>query len=106
MAAVCESTSVVAVGVNCSAPLRVEQSLAALHSGANGGAPALVAYPNAGQLWDAATETWSGAASSEFPKEWVHIWADGGAELIGGCCGIGADGVRSIANALGSWHSV
>ena len=55
-----------------------------------------VVYPNHGRAWDAVAKCWIGdgdADLAERAQEWVAL----GARLIGGCCGVGADGVRAIA---------
>ena len=70
-----------AVGVNCTAPEFVDELLNRIRTVTD---LPLVAYPNAGRTYDAATKTWSGAA---------HAWS-GDAALVGGCCGIGP---RAIA---------
>jgi homocysteine S-methyltransferase len=70
-----------AVGVNCTAPEHVDELLNRIRTVTD---LPLVAYPNAGRTYDAATKTWSGAADA---------WS-GDAALVGGCCGIGP---RAIA---------
>ncbi|WP_404381369.1 homocysteine S-methyltransferase [Knoellia locipacati] len=85
----------VAVGVNCTAPRYVDELLAS----ARPRVP-FVVYPNAGAVYDAATKTWTDGGSSRFEPATVQRWAGLGASLIGGCCGIDADGVRSIADAV------
>lgn len=87
----------VAVGVNCTAPQYVDELLAS----AQPRVP-FVVYPNAGAVYDATTKTWTDDGSSRFEASTVQGWAGLGASLIGGCCGIDADGVRSIADAVGS----
>jgi len=86
----------VAVGVNCTAPQYVEELLAS--------APArvpFVVYPNAGAVYHAETKTWTDEGSSRFEVSTVRTWQQQGAALVGGCCGIAADGIRSIADAVG-----
>ncbi|CAN7357555.1 homocysteine S-methyltransferase [Knoellia sp. LjRoot47] len=87
----------VAVGVNCTAPRHVEELLAS----ARPRVP-FVVYPNAGAVYDAATQSWTTEGSSEFEASTVRGWRDQGAALVGGCCGIAADGVRAIADAVRS----
>ena len=92
------SPSIVAVGVNCSAPHTVLPALTVL--GAAGTSLQLVAYPNAGQAWDAESETWSGPASPLLPRDQVAAWRYVGAGAIGGCCGVGPAGIADLANAV------
>ena len=84
--------SVVAVGVNCCAPDSVLGALAE--------APgiSLVAYPNTGETWDAATRTWHGGAAplaSAAPS-----WVAAGARLVGGCCRSTPADIAAIAAAV------
>ena len=63
--------------MNCTAPEYVDELLTRIRTVT--GLP-LVAYPNAGRAYDAATKTWSGGESS---------WSGAGAQIVGGCCGVG-----------------
>lgn len=88
---------VIAVGVNCCAPESVASALAA--------APrvALVAYPNTGERWDAATRTWDGAAAplaADAPS-----WVAAGARLVGGCCRSTPADIAAIAAAVPRPHA-
>ncbi len=104
-------SSVVAVGVNCSAPRTVGLALSALAEPwalAGGvGAPALLAYPNAGQVWDSATETWSGPLSPVPAATDVDSWLSAGARLLGACCGVQPADIASLSALMGrsGWHS-
>ncbi len=81
-----------AVGVNCTAP----EYVSALISNVPVEIPVVV-YPNAGQVWDGAAEMWRGEPT--FNLELVDQWATR-ANLIGGCCGIGPDGIGAMARRL------
>lgn len=85
--------AVVAVGLNCSAPGEVLGALAA-----TGGVRPGVAYPNAGQSWDPASRTWTGA--SAFDAALARSWVDAGARLVGGCCRVGPADIAALAAAL------
>ncbi|MFZ8755786.1 homocysteine S-methyltransferase [Microbacterium sp. HMH0099] len=84
---------VVAVGVNCCAPASVAPALRA----APGGIP-LVAYPNSGERWDAATRFWhgDGGAVAATAAEWVGA----GARLVGGCCRTTPADIAALAAAV------
>ena len=83
--------SVVAVGVNCSAPGDVAGLLAlAAPTGA-----ALIAYPNSGETWDAVGRRWTGESS--FDKEMVQSWIEAGATYLGGCCRVTPAAIADIA---------
>jgi len=86
--------SVVAVGVNCTDPTFVRPLLAQAVVAA-GGRP-LVVYPNHGRAWDAQGECWVGDSDGDLAAR-VPDWHAAGARFIGGCCGIGPEGVRAVA---------
>jgi homocysteine S-methyltransferase len=79
------SAQVFAVGVNCTAPAFVESLLGRARSATD---LPLVAYPNDGRL---------GRGAHGFPAVAVRRWHELGARLVGGCCGIGPDEIRSLA---------
>ena len=87
---------VIAVGVNCCDASEVSGALTVAHET---GLPT-VAYPNSGEVWDAASRTWSG--TPELPGDLVEQWVADGATLIGGCCRIGPDGITAIAHRVGA----
>lgn len=91
-----ECSPVIAVGVNCTAPVDVANAvaLAVQHSGM----PA-VAYPNSGEGWDAAARDWSGRAG--FAPSDVDGWIAQGARLVGGCCRVGPDDIAAVAEHVG-----
>ena len=89
--------SVVAVGVNCTAP---EHVAGLLRLAADATDVALVAYPNAGRAWDATARAWSGAASDELAPDDVRSWVEAGAKLVGGCCGVGPAAISGISRVL------
>ena len=90
------SPSVRALGVNCTSPEYVASLLGLLSAA---GAPAIVAYPNAGQAWSPETG-WSGEGA-QVGEDLVALWREvPGVALIGGCCGVGPDSVAAIARSL------
>ncbi|WP_424211320.1 homocysteine S-methyltransferase [Streptomyces sp. BI20] len=97
------SAGVVATGVNCCAP---EQVATALEIAAGVTDKPLVAYPNDGSRWEAATSTWhapEGAPGSPAELSWpLDTWRALGARLIGGCCRVGPAGIASLAGPLGT----
>lgn len=93
VAAVQSSASLIAVGLNCTDPRYVTQLLAEARSATD---LAFVAYPNHGRAWDAEAKCWVGDGDDHVASragEWVAL----GARLIGGCCGVGAEGVAALA---------
>lgn len=85
----------VAVGVNCTAPQHVDELLGSARA-----TVPFVVYPNAGAVYDAETKTWTDDGSAEFSPATVRRWQGLGARFLGGCCGIGADGIRGISDAV------
>mgnify|MGYP006273313741 CR=1 FL=1 len=87
-----------AVGCNCTAPEHVLELIGRCRAAA----PhlAVVVYPNDGRIWDGARREWATGGVGGFPAEAVRAWADAGASLIGGCCGVTPAGVAAIAAAL------
>lgn len=94
------STSIVAAGVNCSAPGDVG---AAVRTAVEATGLPAVAYPNLGETWDAGTNTWRGDASYDVTA--VRDWVDAGARLVGGCCRVGPSDIAELARALRSLRS-
>jgi homocysteine S-methyltransferase len=86
------SEQVLATGVNCTAPAFVESLLARARSASE---KPLVAYPNDGRL---------GGSTPGSPTGAVERWLELGARLIGGCCGIGPDTIRSLARVATGWR--
>ncbi len=91
------SSSVIAVGVNCSAPQHVSELL---RVGRTATDLPFVVYPNAGGLWDSSHGTWTDQVAKDLPAEMVREWVGLGAHLVGGCCGLGPEAVSGIAGAL------
>lgn len=86
--------SVMAVGVNCTAPRGV---LPAVRAAAGTGLPVVV-YPNSGEVWDAGARRWTGSASLDDRD--VTEWVAAGARLVGGCCRVGPPEVARVARLL------
>lgn len=85
---------VVAVGINCTSP-RFVPSL--IRTGRQHTAKPLLAYPNLGERYDAATNEWSGAPATSTFADDAKSWYEAGARLIGGCCRTTPDDIRGIA---------
>ena len=83
--------SAMAVGVNCTAP----ELITGLLSSASSTVPYVV-YPNSGRSWDAVGKVWIGTTQVGFADSLVKEWIDQGAEIIGGCCGIGPKEITSL----------
>jgi homocysteine S-methyltransferase len=86
-----------AIGVNCTAPQYVEELLSAAVGVT---AKPLVAYPNSGELYDAATKTWRGETAAGDWGALARAWRRAGARLVGGCCRTGPSHVAAVRAAL------
>ena len=56
-----------------------------------------VVYPNSGRVWDAKNKVWTGSGAVGFSNELVSEWVEAGAEIVGGCCGIGAAEIEQLS---------
>ncbi len=88
---------IVAVGLNCTAPVHVEGLLRAA-------APAcrkpLLAYPNSGEAWVPDTGGWRHGDGGGRLADLAPRWRAAGATLLGGCCRTGPADIRALAGAL------
>ena len=95
-----EHPQVLALGVNCTAPQYVTALIGEMRSAAPN--KAIVVYPNSGERYHAATNSWSGDASpagfATYAEEWLHA----GARLIGGCCRVGPEQINAVHARLPS----
>ena len=80
-----------AVGINCTKPELITDLLRSAKS-----SKPYVVYPNSGRVWDAAKKEWTGSAAVGFNAQLIQQWMESGAEIIGGCCGIGASEIKQI----------
>lgn len=85
---------VAAVGVNCTAP-RFVPDLVQVARAATG--KPILAYPNSGEIYDAATFSWHGETSCEAFSSQAQRWYENGARVIGGCCRTTPDHIRELA---------
>jgi len=91
------SSQVLATGLNCTAPEFVASLLA---SAAPVAAKPLLAYPNSGEKWHAADNSWTGAGGMDDIAGQARHWRAAGASLVGGCCRTTPAHIRQIAGAL------
>ncbi len=95
VAAVADAPSVVAVGVNCTAPHHVASLL---RRAATVTDKPLVAYPNSGEHYDG---RWSGLGTP--PRSFEALarqWIGDGARIVGGCCRTDIRHIRALHRAL------
>lgn len=80
-----------AVGINCTAPELITDLLLSAE-----GVKPFVVYPNSGRSWNAKTKVWEGSSEAGFDELLIKSWISAGAQIIGGCCGIGADEILNL----------
>lgn len=97
VAEVQDNARIVAVGVNCVAPRNVSALIEEVRRAS--GKP-VVAYPNSGEIYDAAGRRWSGDPDPRGFAARAAEWVDGGASLVGGCCRTGPEHIRRIRRRL------
>jgi homocysteine S-methyltransferase len=95
--------NIVAVGVNCTAPRFVEGLLL---RGAGIATKPLLAYPNAGETWDAARSCWRPTPTEPDWHASVLRWHQAGARLLGGCCRTTPETIRHLAASLRAAHAL
>jgi homocysteine S-methyltransferase len=92
-----ESDSVVAVGINCTAPEFVGPLL---QKGIPQCRKPIVAYPNKGENWDPVNKCWiPGSNQSDF-TEFAMSWVKAGAKGIGGCCRTSPEDIRNLKKMI------
>jgi homocysteine S-methyltransferase len=86
---------VFAIGVNCTKPEYISSLIQELRAVPH--SKKIVVYPNSGETYEANTKSWSGEATCVLlSKEWLEL----GADIIGGCCRVGPEHIKSIASVL------
>jgi homocysteine S-methyltransferase len=86
---------VFAVGANCTPPQYITALIRRLGEAAPG--KDIVVYPNSGETFRVSDGSWEGAAARVGLEELVAEWIRAGATLVGGCCRVGPDQIRAIA---------
>jgi homocysteine S-methyltransferase len=99
--AVSPSPQVLAIGINCVPPRYVE---ALLHVAKQETDKPLVAYPNSGAGFDAASSSWDAKGDLPLIHKSAAKWYQAGARLLGGCCNTTPDTIREIRAALTAMH--
>lgn len=84
---------VVAIGINCSAPKYIPGLVANLRTATS--KPILV-YPNSGEIYNPASNSWTGETDCDAFGEQAKTWYQAGARLLGGCCRTTPDHIRAI----------
>lgn len=93
-----EHPSVRAVGVNCSGPQHIAELIRRIKATLPN--MPVLAYPNSGEIFDAAEKTWSGTATA---SDWIPAtreWIAAGASIVGGCCRTGPQHIHAVNQAI------
>jgi homocysteine S-methyltransferase len=89
---------VVALGINCTAPDLVLPLIEELKKAAPD--KAIVVYPNSGETYDAADNSWHGRVSMLDWTVEAGNWVNAGAGIVGGCCRVGPKHIIAIRDKL------
>ena len=98
-----EHPRVLAVGINCTPPQYVPALIRRIRS-ALPDMP-ILAYPNSGETYNADDGTWFGTVTPGDCAEAALGWLEAGATIVGGCCRMAPEHIRSIQQALVFAHS-
>jgi len=90
--------NVFAIGVNCTSPEHISELIQNIKT--KSGEKKIVVYPNSGAVYHAETKTWSGLSESSSCEVMVKEWMDLGADMIGGCCGIGPEQIKAMGKII------
>ena len=91
--------TVLAVGINCTAPRFVTPLIRELRRAVPD--KAVVVYPNSGERYDGRDHSWHGTVTPLDCAAAAQEWRAAGATLIGGCCRMGPDHIAAMRDALG-----
>ncbi|QIX02231.1 hypothetical protein AMS68_007748 [Peltaster fructicola] len=92
------STQIVGFGVNCVPPDLITDFLNSARALTD---IPLLCYPNSGEVYDGASNTWSGTAThQDLASRTVEEWIPAGVRLVGGCCRTTPEDIRNLVSAL------
>ena len=87
-----------AIGVNCTSPNYISELIQSIKT--KSGDKKIVVYPNSGAVYHADSKTWSGLSDLSSCEVMVKEWMDLGADIIGGCCGIGPHQIKAMGKII------
>jgi homocysteine S-methyltransferase len=90
--------TVFAIGVNCTSPEFISDLIRSIKS--KSGKKKIVVYPNSGAVYNAESKTWTGLSNLSSCEIMAKEWMDLGADIIGGCCGIGPQQIRAMRKTM------
>lgn len=89
---------VIAIGVNCTSPEHISALIQSIKT--TSGEKKIVVYPNSGAVYHAESKTWTGLSDSSSCELMVKEWIGLGADIIGGCCGIGPEQIKAMGKII------
>ena len=90
--------NIFAIGVNCTAPKYISGLIKSLKE--RSGKKKIVVYPNSGEAYNAESKTWVGLADPNLFAAMAKEWLELGSDILGGCCRIGPEHIKSIGEIL------
>lgn len=92
------SPQILAVGFNCTAPHLLVPLLEKLKQVCD---KPLLAYPNSGEVYNVATNTWQDNPEQQpCLTDYSQLWKKQGVQLFGGCCRTRPEDIRRLAGEL------
>ena len=92
------SPQVLAVGFNCTAPHLIAPLLEKLKQVCD---KPLLAYPNSGEIYNVATNTWQDNPEQQLClTDYSYLWKKQGVQLFGGCCRTRPEDIEQLASGL------
>lgn len=85
---------VAGIGINCTPPRYINGLIRAARTATT---KPIVAYPNSGEIYDAANHRWLGKTACDAFGYDAQEWYANGARVIGGCCRTTPDHIRELA---------
>lgn len=96
--------TVFAIGVNCTSPKFISDLIRSIKT--KSGNKMIVVYPNSGATYDAGSKTWSSLSNLSSCEVMVKEWIELGADIIGGCCGIGPQQIKAMSEVITKMDSL
>lgn len=95
--------TVFAIGVNCTSPEFISELIQSIKT--KSGDKKIVVYPNSGAVYHAESKTWSGLSELSSCEIMVKEWISLGADIVGGCCGIGPQQIKAMGKTISKTDS-
>ncbi len=87
-----------AIGINCTSPIYINELIGEIKK--VDPTQKVVVYPNSGEIYDASNNSWHGTSSPIECGEAAQTWRQSGADIIGGCCRMGPEHIKSIKETM------